>query len=60
MIAACSGSDAEVVSESADLVYHLMVMLKSRGIVFESVLAELQRRTRQSGLQEKAARKDGA
>ncbi|MDE2361640.1 MAG: imidazole glycerol phosphate synthase subunit HisF [Hyphomicrobiales bacterium] len=60
VIAACSGSDAEVVSESADLVYHLMVMLKSRGIAFESVLAELQRRTRQSGLQEKAARKDGA
>lgn len=60
IIAACSGKDGEVVSESADLLYHLMVLLHARGIALEAVLAELQRRTRQSGLQEKAARKSGA
>ncbi len=60
VIAACSGADREVVSESADLLYHLMVLLHARGIALEEVLTELQRRTRQSGLQEKAARKSGA
>ena len=60
IIAACSGDRSEVVSESADLLYHLMVLLHARGVAFEEVLSELQRRTRQTGLQEKAARKGGA
>ena len=60
VIAACSGDQREVVSESADVLYHLMVLLHARGIALEEVFAELQRRTRQSGLQEKAARKAGA
>jgi len=57
IIAACSGENREVVSESADLLYHLMVLLHARGVSLQEVLGELQRRTRQSGLQEKAARK---
>ena len=60
VIAACRGDDRELVSESADLLYHLMVLLHARGVAFDEILAELQRRTRQSGLQEKAARKGGA
>jgi phosphoribosyl-ATP pyrophosphohydrolase len=59
IIAACAGDAKEVVSESADLLYHLMVLLHARGIVLEDVFSELQRRTRQSGIAEKAARKSG-
>ncbi|MFV0281342.1 MAG: phosphoribosyl-ATP diphosphatase [Rhodoblastus sp.] len=58
VIAACSGDARETISESADLLYHLMVLLHAKGIALEDVFAELQRRTRQTGLQEKAARKD--
>jgi phosphoribosyl-ATP pyrophosphohydrolase len=57
VIAACTGDARDVVSESADLLYHLMVLLHARGVALEDIFAELQRRTRQSGLQEKAARK---
>jgi imidazole glycerol-phosphate synthase subunit HisF len=60
VIAACSGTRDEVVSESADLLYHLLVLLQARSIELEDVFGELQRRTRQSGLQEKAARTSGA
>jgi phosphoribosyl-ATP pyrophosphohydrolase len=47
-----------VIAESADLLYHLLVLLKSRGIKLAEVEAALQARTSQSGLEEKAARKD--
>ena len=57
VIAACSGDARELVSESADLLYHLMVLLHAKGIALEDVFAELRQRTRQSGLQEKASRK---
>ena len=42
--------------EAADLLYHLMVVLKIAGIPLENVMGELERRTSQSGLQEKASR----
>ncbi len=42
--------------EAADLLYHLMVVLKIAGIPVENVMSELERRTAQSGLQEKASR----
>ncbi|PST17746.1 phosphoribosyl-ATP diphosphatase [Rhizobium sp. JAB6] len=42
--------------EAADLLYHLMVVLKIAGIPVENVMGELERRTAQSGLQEKASR----
>ncbi len=57
VIAACMDDKRELVSESADLLYHLLVLLHAKGVALEEVFAELQRRTRQSGLQEKAARK---
>ncbi|MGB7206790.1 MAG: phosphoribosyl-ATP diphosphatase [Anderseniella sp.] len=46
-------------AEAADVIYHLLVVLQSAGIPFETVLEELTRRSNQSGLQEKAARDDG-
>nr|CAD6618305.1 phosphoribosyl-ATP diphosphatase [Rhizobium sp. Khangiran2] len=56
VIAAVSQGRPELVSESADLLYHLMVVLNIAGIPLKDVLDELQRRTTQSGLQEKANR----
>lgn len=45
-----------LVSESADVLFHLLVMLQSRNIPFQDVLAELDRRQGTSGIAEKAAR----
>jgi phosphoribosyl-ATP pyrophosphohydrolase len=59
VVAALSGDNAAVVSESADLLYHLLVVLEARGVKLGDVYAELKRRTAQSGLEEKAARKNG-
>ncbi|MET0747262.1 MAG: phosphoribosyl-ATP diphosphatase [Rhizobium sp.] len=42
--------------EAADLLYHLMVVLKIADIPLQDVLSELERRTAQSGLKEKASR----
>ena len=49
-------ADSRVVSEAADVVYHLMVALRHRGVAVRDVLAELDRRFGQSGHAEKAAR----
>lgn len=57
VLAAVSGEDKALVAESADLLYHLLVVLESRGIALSDVYAELERRTASSGLEEKAARK---
>ncbi|HEY4056244.1 MAG TPA: bifunctional phosphoribosyl-AMP cyclohydrolase/phosphoribosyl-ATP diphosphatase HisIE [Kofleriaceae bacterium] len=51
-----SGSDERVVSETADLLFHVMVGLTARRIPVERVLAELARRFGTSGHTEKAAR----
>lgn len=56
VIAAVSQQPADLVCESADLLYHLMVVLNIAGIPLQDVLDELQKRTVQSGLQEKASR----
>ena len=55
-IAALGDEKQAIVAETADLLYHLMVVLHMRDISLEEVLAELQSRTGQSGLAEKAAR----
>ncbi len=55
-LAAVSGDKAALTAEAADVLYHLMVMLKAGGVAFEDVMAELEKRTGQSGLAEKAAR----
>jgi phosphoribosyl-ATP pyrophosphohydrolase len=43
--------------EAADVLFHLLVVLKARGIPLAEVMAELKSRTGQSGLAEKAARR---
>jgi phosphoribosyl-ATP pyrophosphohydrolase/phosphoribosyl-AMP cyclohydrolase len=43
-LAAVTEADDKVVSESADLLYHLLVLLKSRGISLGSVVSELESR----------------
>jgi phosphoribosyl-ATP pyrophosphohydrolase len=58
-IAAVSEDRGRLVAETADLLYHLLVLLQVRGISFAEVEAVLGERTRQSGLEEKAARKGG-
>lgn len=56
VIAAVSGDTEAVVSESADLVYHWLVVLNVAGVPLSDVLDELARRTGASGIAEKASR----
>jgi phosphoribosyl-ATP pyrophosphohydrolase len=56
VIAAKSGARDAIVYESADLVFHLLVMLSHNNIAFDDVLAELKRREGTSGIDEKNAR----
>ena len=58
IIEAVRGDRARLTSEAADVIYHLLVMLASRGVTLGEVLAELERREGVSGLVEKAARAD--
>ena len=57
IIEAVKNDSEGLINEAADVMYHLLVLLKSREISLSHVLAELERRTTQSGLTEKAARK---
>ena len=56
-VAAAAQDEAAVRAEAADVLYHLLVLLRARGVAFDSVVRELESRTRQSGHEEKAARK---
>lgn len=58
VIAALSGSREELVGESADVLFHLLVLLGAKDIPLADVLAELDRRDGVSGLDEKAARSE--
>jgi len=56
-VIAALGEDRErLIAEAADLLYHMLVLLESRGVALREVEAALGARTGQSGLQEKAAR----
>jgi phosphoribosyl-ATP pyrophosphohydrolase len=55
-VAAASGTGEALAAEAADVLYHLVVMLESRGVAWETVLAELERREGRSGIDEKASR----
>jgi phosphoribosyl-ATP pyrophosphohydrolase len=57
VIAAVAGDNQGLVSESADLLYHLLVVLALAGVPLADVVAELERRTARSGVAEKASRK---
>lgn len=56
-IAAVTGNRAELAKEAGDVLYHLLVLLKASDVELGAVMAELESRTAQSGLAEKAARK---
>jgi len=58
VIAAIGNDRQNLVYESADVLFHLLVVLKIAGIPVSEVMAELERRTGQSGIAEKASRKD--
>ena len=57
LLRAIEGDAQAITRESADLLYHLLVVLHHRGISLTDVCAELERRTGQSGHEEKAARR---
>jgi phosphoribosyl-ATP pyrophosphohydrolase len=56
VIAAVEADKASIISESADVLYHWLVLLQSAGVSPQDVYAELDRRHGQSGLEEKAGR----
>ncbi|MBV8184065.1 MAG: phosphoribosyl-ATP diphosphatase [Hyphomicrobiales bacterium] len=58
VIAALENDRQALIGESADLLYHLLVLLRARGVLVQDVLDELERRRAQSGVSEKAARGD--
>ncbi len=57
VIAAKSGSREAIIFETADLLFHVLVMLGHQQIALADVLAELERRDGTSGIDEKSARK---
>ena len=56
VIAALTEDEAALTGEAADLLFHLMVLLRARGVPLSAVLAELDRREGVSGIAEKASR----
>jgi phosphoribosyl-ATP pyrophosphohydrolase len=57
VIAAIQKDRSELAKESADVLYHLLVLWAASGITPEDVYAVLKSREGQSGLEEKASRK---
>jgi len=56
VLAVVSEDRERVIAESADVLYHLMVMLHARGVKLGEIEALLETRTKKSGLEEKASR----
>ncbi|QHI95971.1 phosphoribosyl-ATP diphosphatase [Aristophania vespae] len=56
VIEAIDGNKEALISESADVLYHLIVMWVDAGIEPENIWAELARREGTSGIEEKASR----
>ena len=55
-LAAVSGDKAAIAAESADLIYHWLVLLAATGVELDAVAAQLQAREGRSGIEEKASR----
>jgi phosphoribosyl-ATP pyrophosphohydrolase len=55
-IAAAALDESAVRAEAADVLYHLLVLLRARGVTLMSVMEELGKRSKRSGLEEKASR----
>jgi phosphoribosyl-ATP pyrophosphohydrolase len=60
VIAGVTGDRANLTHESADLLYHLLVLWADQGLKPEEVWVELERRRASSGVEEKASRKGGS
>ena len=56
VLASVSGKREELAAESADVLYHLLVLWAARGITPDEVYAALSAREGRSGLEEKASR----
>ena len=56
IVSAVSRDKPGLTGETADVLYHLLVLLKAADIPLSDVMAELEKRTAQSGLAEKASR----
>jgi phosphoribosyl-ATP pyrophosphohydrolase len=59
VIAAVAGNRDELTGEAADVLYHLLVLLRAAGVPLSDVMATLEARTAQSGIAEKASRPKG-
>jgi phosphoribosyl-ATP pyrophosphohydrolase len=57
VIASLGNDRREIIKESADVLYHMLVVLHGSGVPLAEVMAELAHRTSQTGLAEKASRK---
>jgi phosphoribosyl-ATP pyrophosphohydrolase len=58
-VLAATGEDRDrLIAESADTLYHLLVLLEARGVTLAEVEALLETRTKKSGLEEKASRNE--
>ncbi len=55
-LAAMTADREHLVSETADLLYHLLVLLQGSGVPLSAVMSELEGRMDRGGLSEKAAR----
>ncbi|WDR01808.1 phosphoribosyl-ATP diphosphatase [Devosia algicola] len=56
VIAGVTNNSPELTKEAGDVLYHLLVLLRAADVPLSAVMAELESRTGQSGLAEKAAR----
>ena len=56
VVAALSGTRAELIEEAADTLFHLLVLLDAKDVPLADVLGELERRAGASGITEKAGR----
>src|SRR5665213_1279594 len=59
VIAAAQGDKDAVAAESADVIYHWLVLLAASGVSLEEVAAKLEAREGTSGIEEKAGRPKG-
>ena len=56
IIAAAKDDPKNLTEEAADVLFHMLIMLSSRGVKWEEVLGELERREGVSGIIEKQSR----
>jgi phosphoribosyl-ATP pyrophosphohydrolase len=57
LIAAAQNDPEALAAESADLIYHWLVLLAASGVSTDAVAARLEAREGRSGIEEKASRK---